>query len=67
MQSSLTSKYRDILEYIGRKRSATVAELTSVFFLSESTVKFHLRNAMRKLGTTRRSEVAYRVGRAELG
>lgn len=39
MQSGLTSKYRDILEYINRKRSASVAELTSVFFLSESTVR----------------------------
>jgi DeoR/GlpR family transcriptional regulator of sugar metabolism len=39
MQASLTSKYREILQYIGRKKSATVAELTSMFFLSESTVR----------------------------
>lgn len=39
MQTRMTSKYRDVLEYIGRKRSATVAEIASVYFLSESTVR----------------------------
>lgn len=39
MQTGLTSKYRAVLEYIGRKRSATVAEIASVHFLSESTVR----------------------------
>lgn len=39
MQTGMTSKYRDVLEFIGRKRSATVAEIASVFFLSESTIR----------------------------
>lgn len=39
MQIGLTTKYRDILNYLNRRRSATVAELTSVFFLSDSTVR----------------------------
>ena len=53
MQSSLTSKYRDILEYLGKKRSATVTELTSVFFLSESTVR-RLLTEMEKNGLIER-------------
>lgn len=39
MQTGLTSKYRTVLEYISRKKSVTVGEITSVFFLSESTVR----------------------------
>lgn len=39
MPSGLTAKYRDILEYLNRRKSATVVELSSVFFLSESTVR----------------------------
>ncbi len=39
MQTGLTSKYRAVLEYISRKKSATVVEIASVHFLSESTVR----------------------------
>lgn len=39
MQTGLTMKYSEILDYINTKKSATVSELTSVFFLSESTVR----------------------------
>jgi two-component system, NarL family, response regulator DevR len=42
---------------LGRSNKQVASEL----FISESTVKFHLRNAMRKLGATRRTEIAYRA------
>jgi DeoR/GlpR family transcriptional regulator of sugar metabolism len=39
MKSSGLAKYRDVLEYLRSKKSASIAELTSVFFLSASTVR----------------------------
>lgn len=39
MQNSILAKYRDVLEYLKVKKTATVAELTSIFFLSESTMR----------------------------
>lgn len=64
VEATLTDREREVVRLVahGRSNKQVAAEL----FLSESTVKFHLRNAMRKLGVTRRSEVAYRVGRADL-
>ena len=35
-------------------------------FISETTVKFHVHNVMRKLGVTRRAEVVYRSGQLGL-
>lgn len=39
MQNTVLAKYRDVLDYIRVKKSATVTELTSIFFLSSSTVR----------------------------
>jgi len=65
VEATLTDREREVVRLVARGMSNR--QVAVELFLSESTVKFHLRNAMRKLGTTRRSEVAYRVGRAELG
>ena len=43
MTDSITAKYRDVLEYITMKKKVTVLELSSIFFLSESTVRRILR------------------------
>lgn len=48
MQTGLTIKYREILDYIIAKKSASVSELSSVFFLSESTVRRILAEMERK-------------------
>lgn len=63
-EATLTDREREVVRLVARGMSNK--QVAVELFLSESTVKFHLRNAMRKLGTTRRSEVAYRVGRSEL-
>jgi DeoR/GlpR family transcriptional regulator of sugar metabolism len=39
MGNKVSAKYRDVLEYIRMKKTASVVELTSVFFLSASTVR----------------------------
>jgi DNA-binding NarL/FixJ family response regulator len=63
-EATLSDREREVVRLVARgwANKQVAAEL----FISESTVKFHLRNAMRKLGTTRRSEVAYRAGKAGL-
>ena len=43
MSQSILAKYRDIMEYIKVKKRVTVSELSTVFFLSESTVRRVLR------------------------
>ena len=39
MGNGSLAKYRDVLDYINNKQSATVNELSTVFFLSKSTVR----------------------------
>ncbi len=44
----------------------TNREIGRASFISESTVKFHLRNVMEKLGVHRRAEVVHEAGRLGL-
>ena len=46
-------------------RGATNQQVARELYLSESTVKYHLRTAMRKLGARDRTELVYKAG--ELG
>jgi two-component system, NarL family, response regulator DevR len=61
-EATLSDREREVVRLVARglPNKQVAAEL----FISESTVKFHLRNAMRKLGTSRRSELAYLIGRS---
>ena len=43
-------------------RGATNPGIAGELFVSESTVKYHLRTAMRKLGARDRTELVYRAG-----
>jgi DNA-binding NarL/FixJ family response regulator len=43
-------------------RGATNLRVARELFVSESTVKYHLRTAMRKLGASDRTELVYRAG-----
>lgn len=63
-EATLSDRERQVVRLVARGWSNR--QVATELFISESTVKFHLRNAMRKLGTTRRSEVAYRAGKAGL-
>ena len=46
-------------------RGATNPQVARELYLSESTVKYHLRTAMRKLGARDRTELVYKA--SELG
>ncbi len=63
-EATLSDREREVVRLVARGWSNK--QVAAELFIAESTVKFHLRNAMRKLGTTRRSEVAYRAGKAGL-
>jgi DNA-binding NarL/FixJ family response regulator len=43
-------------------RGATNVQAARDLFVSESTVKYHLRLAMRKIGAKDRTELVYRAG-----
>jgi two-component system, NarL family, response regulator DevR len=59
-EATLSGREREVVALITRGQSNR--QIANALFISESTVKFHVRNAMRKLGVTRRAEVAYRAG-----
>ncbi len=63
-EATLSDREREVVRLVARGWSNK--QVAAELFISESTVKFHLRNAMRKLGTTRRSEIAYRVVKSGL-
>lgn len=54
---SLTEREREVVGLIAE--GLTNREIGQAIFVSESTVKFHLRNVMRKLDVHHRAEVAY--------
>jgi two-component system response regulator DevR len=58
---SLTEREREIVGLIAE--GLTNREIGQAIFVSESTVKFHVRNIMRKLDVHHRAEVAYAASR----
>jgi DNA-binding NarL/FixJ family response regulator len=58
-QSALTERERSVLRLVasGLSNRGIGARL----YLSETTVKFHVRNIMRKLGATGRAEAVYKA------
>lgn len=59
--ASLTDREEGVLAHIAEGRSN--ADIAAAMNLSESTVKFHLRNLFAKLGVTNRTEAAARFHR----
>jgi two-component system response regulator DevR len=55
--SPLTEREREVVKLIAE--GLTNREIGQAIFVSESTVKFHVRNVMRKLDVHHRAEVAY--------
>lgn len=62
---SLSEREEEVLALVGRGLSNQ--EIGSRLFISATTVKFHVRNIMGKLGVHRRAELAYRAGRQDRG
>jgi two-component system, NarL family, response regulator DevR len=63
-EARLSAREREVVRLVAQGRSNR--QIAADLFISESTAKFHVRNAMRKLGVSRRAEVAYVAGRAGL-
>jgi two-component system response regulator DevR len=61
---ALTQRECKVVTLIAEGR--TNREIGHAIFVSESTVKFHVRNVMRKLGVHHRAEVAYAASRLGL-
>jgi DNA-binding CsgD family transcriptional regulator len=59
--AALTVREREVVALIAR--GLTNREIGSEIYVSESTVKFHVRNVMRKLRVHHRAEVAYAAAR----
>jgi len=62
--SDLTAREREVITLLAH--GLTNREIGTRMFVSESTAKFHVHNAMRKLGVRRRAEVAYAAGKLGL-
>jgi DNA-binding NarL/FixJ family response regulator len=60
----LTDREREVVRLIAE--GLTNREIGEAIFVSESTVKFHVRNVMRKLDVHHRAEVAYAASRLGL-
>ncbi len=58
-QEHLTDRELEVIRLVARGDSNK--QIAGKLFLSESTVKFHLQNASRKLGVHRRAEIAHRA------
>jgi two-component system, NarL family, response regulator DevR len=63
-ESDLTAREREVVALLAH--GLTNREIGTRMFVSESTAKFHVHNAMRKLGVRRRAEVAYAAGKLGL-
>jgi two-component system, NarL family, response regulator DevR len=61
---ALTEREREVVRLIAD--GLTNREIGHAIFLSESTVKFHVRNVMRKLNVHHRAEVTYEASRLGL-
>jgi two-component system response regulator DevR len=61
---ALTGREREVVRLIAE--GLTNREIGQAIFVSESTVKFHVRNVMRKLDVHHRAEVAYAASRLGL-
>jgi DNA-binding NarL/FixJ family response regulator len=61
---ALTEREREVVKLIAE--GLTNREIGQTIFVSESTVKFHVRNVMRKLDVHHRAEVAYAASRLGL-
>jgi DNA-binding NarL/FixJ family response regulator len=61
---ALTEREREVVRLIAE--GLTNREIGQTIFVSESTVKFHVRNVMRKLDVHHRAEVAYAASRLGL-
>jgi DNA-binding NarL/FixJ family response regulator len=62
--AALTGREREVVKLIAE--GLTNREIGQAIFVSESTVKFHIRNVMRKLDVHHRAEVAYAASRLGL-
>jgi two-component system, NarL family, response regulator DevR len=59
-ETELTERERQVTELLAT--GLTNREIGEQMFISESTVKFHVRNVMRKLGVRSRAQVGYAAG-----
>lgn len=61
---ALSAREREVVRLVARGR--TNRQIGQVCFISESTVKYHVRHVMAKLGACNRTEVVYAAGRLGL-
>ena len=64
VEATFSDREREVVRLVAHGQSNK--QIASTLFISESTVKFHLHNAMRKIGVSRRAEIAYRAVTAGL-
>lgn len=60
----LTDREVDVIKHVAKGLSTK--QIAAAMFISDSTVKFHLQNASRKLGAHRRAEIVHRAAAAGL-
>ncbi|MEN9608443.1 MAG: hypothetical protein RLZZ06_374 [Actinomycetota bacterium] len=60
----LTDREIDVIKHVAKGLSTKQSAVA--MFISESTIKFHLQNASRKLGAHRRAEIVHRAAAAGL-
>ena len=60
----LTDRELEVIKHVAKGLSNK--QIAATMFVSESTVKFHLQNASRKLGTHRRAEIVHKASVAGL-
>lgn len=61
---TLTARERDVLRLLAQGHSSR--EVGARLYVAETTVKFHVRNVMRKLGATNRAEAVYQASKRGL-
>lgn len=55
--TELTDREREVLRHLAQGESN--GQIGAALYISESTVKFHIRNVIRKLGVSRRTDAVY--------